>query len=832
MDSHRIGSDKLIDFQTDCLSVTIKGDPYHSQFSGLNEGDKPSSLKVVCDDKYDIQLAGDPGTVFSTCIGGVYAGEYHTEPLFSEQQQYEIVIEPAEGHTVSFWHENYNIRSKVTPVGKKGSMLSGILNFGNDIGFSDLEIRMDGHSYLKLTIEVFPSKISYKEDYEAIISDVTSEVYNLIFDFLKKTYQSFDISSSTASSPVEFFAIIRKIYYDFITAADMILNNPHHQLQKEYEVQPWYKIRQTDNRTIRWLEKHPENIKRVNGNMMAEKALSVRKYVTYDTKENRLTKFMLQNTEQRLRQFKTNYCQLRRETDEEVIRQIDLMINGIERRCNTGFMKEVNAIPGESGMSLVFTMAPGYRELYRCYLLLQHGLTVTGNIFNISVKDLAVLYEYWCFIKLNSLMKGKYELISQDVIQTNGSGLFVSLEKGRSSTVRYRDTKSGEKITLSYNPKETNVPTVTQRPDNVLRLEKKGASADYEYVFDAKYKINPAYPGTDYYSHISTKPGPEEQDINTMHRYRDAIVSSSDASPYERTMFGAYILFPYHNEEEYKQHRFYKSIEQVNIGGLPFLPSATTLVTDMLDDLIADSPESAFERTPLPKGIEARLAKVNWNKRDVLIGAVNSKEQMDICLNNNLYYVPASRIKDENMPIHYVALYQTKSAFGSEAKIEYYGEVVSLSQVKRNEIKELPEESDEPYYRLKVKRWKKLSRPIEPKERGFNTSFTNLFLLEHSSQVPELSLKSEEEYRLFVELKRHTDAMVINEDEETSGFTMGNALVYFEDGNIYVSDHNRIVDKCSVSDFTRTPSAVFRRICRFVDFLGEEQSQEQHNENS
>ena len=247
----------------------------------------------------------------------------------------------------------------------------------------------------------------------------------------------------------------------------------------------------------------------------------------------------------------------------------------------------------------------------------------------------------------------------------------------------------------------------------------------------------------------------------------------------------------------------------------------------MLDDLIADSPESAFERAPLPKGIEARLAKVNWNKRDVLIGAVNSKEQLDVCLNNNLYYVPVSRIKDDNLPIHYVALYQTKSAFGSEAKIEYYGEVVSLSQVKRNEIKELPEESDEPYYRLKVKRWKKLSRPIEPKERGFNTSFTNLFLLEHSSQVPELSLKSEEEYRLFVELKRHTDAMVINEDEETSGFTMGNTLVYFEDGNIYVSDQNRIVEMCSVSDFTRTPSAIFRRICRFVDFLGEEQSQNQ-----
>ena len=65
-------------------------------------------------------------------------------------------------------------------------------------------------------------------------------------------------------------------------------------------------------------------------------------------------------------------------------------------------------------------------------------------------------------------------------------------------------------------------------------------------------------------------------------------------------MFGAYILFPYDDEELYKTHRFYKSIETVNIGGLPFLPGSTKLVRSLLDDLISDSKESAFERTNLP----------------------------------------------------------------------------------------------------------------------------------------------------------------------------------------------------------------------------------------
>lgn len=659
MDLRLTGSDELVYIQTSSLTLTIKGQQFKPGFSGVEYSEKESGLRVVCEEDFDIGISGNPEMVFSQCHGNVYTGEYQLCPIFFEQQRYELVIEPADGHTVSFWHENYNVRNKITPVGRDKRILSGEVNFGNEIGMSDFVVNVDGKKYLKLTLEVFPSKIDYKNDYRAIVADITAEVYNLVFDYLRKTYESFDISKTQQSSPVEFFAIIRKIYGEFISAADMILRKPHHLLQKEHVVMPWHKVKQIDSSTLRWLEKHSDHIQRGDGRIKAEKALAVRKYVTYDTKENRLTKYMLTQTARRLDRFKKQYLKLDRESDQDVIKQIDMMINGITRRCNSGFMKDVSPIAAESGMSLVFGMAPGYRELYRCYLLLQHGLTVTGSVFNVSVKNLAVLYEYWCFIKLNSLMKEKYQLVSQDIIRVSGTGLYVSLVKGHRSRVVYRNPKNGEKITLSYNPKEISVPTVTQKPDNVLRLEKKGAQTDYEYVFDAKYRVNPAMKGTDYYSNVSTTPGPQVDDINTMHRYRDAIVYQNNASPYERTMFGAYVLFPYKNEEEYKNHRFYKSIEQVNIGGLPFLPSATSLVTEMLDELISDSPESAFERAILPRGIESKLSKVDWNKRDVLVGTLKNREQLDICLSNKFYHIPASRIEDEDLPVHYVAIYQT-----------------------------------------------------------------------------------------------------------------------------------------------------------------------------
>ena len=821
MDENRI-SDELVYFQTDLLTVTIKGTASHPAFPGVEFKEKESLLQVACDDPFEISLSGDAETLSTQSLGRASFGTYRLQPLFFEQQRYEIVIEPEEGHKVEFWHENYNIRKNVTPVGRKSDMLSGVINFGNEIGMSDLVVLVDGKSYLKLTIEIFPSKIGYKDDYKAIVADVTAEVYNLVFDFLKKTYDSFDISANKQSSPVEFFAIIRRIYDEFLSAADMVIAKPHHMLETEHVVLPNHKIKRTDNGTLRWLEKHPDRTIRSGDRVMVERALAVKKHVTYDTKENCLTKYMLQSAVKRLEYFKRQYLKLSRDTDLAVVDQIDIMIKSIQRRYNTGFLKEVEAAPAKSGMSLVFSMAPGYRDLYRCYLLLQHGLSVTGSVFNVSVKDLAVLYEYWCFIKLNSLMKARYELLSQDIIKVSGNGLFVSLIKGQRSRVRYRNPENGEVITLSYNPKEVSGVTVPQKPDNVLSLKKKGAQVDYEYVFDAKYKINPAMEGSTYQKMYKT-PGPQEDDINTMHRYRDAIVYQSDASPFERTMFGAYVLFPYKSQEEYRNHHFYQSIEQVNIGGLPFLPSTTELVTEMLDELISDSPESAFERATLPTGIEDRLVKVDWTNRDVLIGTLRSNAQLQVCLEKNFYYIPANLVKDENLPIHYVALFQTPRIFSDKAGIHYYGEVLRTALVRRKNIHEVPQTHGNPddlYYRFQIKEWILMERPILPKESGFVYEFTNMFLMENVEYVPELLLRSEEEYRFYTELKRRTGTALDN-NESSTGFELGDIKVVFEDGQIQIYKGGKTAGTCNIIEFSRQPNATFRRLQRCVSSLYE-----------
>lgn len=819
MDSQLTGSNELLYVQTEKVSVTIKGKATHPNFQGIEYKTGDSSIKVYCVDDFQMTLRDGDVPQYSSRNGEISTGIYSIYPMFYEQQQYEIVIEAEDGHKVAFWHDNLNVRNKVTRASRNHEILSGVINFGNEIGLSDLVIQIDGVNYLRLVIEVFPTKIDYQNDYKQIVEDVTKEVYNVVFDFLKKTYLGYQQSDKVNSSPVEFFAVINKIYKDFIKAADIIMSQPHHVLETTHQVLPSHKVKKTDSRTLRWIEKHPDQAKRVNGDIRIERALAVRKQVSYDTKENQLTKYILMSTARKLESFKKNYLKLQRKEDQAVITKIDGMVREINRRCNTTFLADVDAKEASSGMSLVFSMAPGYRDLYKYYLMLLRGLSITGDVFNISVKDLALLYEYWCFIKLNSMMKDRYELISQDIVKVQGNGLFVSLVKGSSSKVKYRNPENGEVITLSYNPKSGQVPTVAQKPDNVLSLEKKtvnqsGKKVKYEYVFDAKYRVNPALQGSDYYNTISHTPGPEIDDINTMHRYRDAIVYHNGADPYERTMFGAYVLFPYANREEYRNHKFYESIEKVNIGGLPFLPSETSMVQDMLDALIADSPDSAFERATLPRGIEDKLAKIDWNQRDVLVGALRNKAQLETCLQHKFYHIPAAKIKEADLPIHYVAIYQSINIFGREAGIRYYGEVTKTNVVKRRDIREIPKNSDEAYYRFEIKEWKELNIPLVAKEVRDFPFFTNVFLLQHCPDVPDLQISSEAEYRLYTEVRRLAHDASVNETDAEPGFKYDDKTIIMENGDITVLKDGAKIEQLSIETFMRKPRESMRMIAQ------------------
>jgi hypothetical protein len=173
-------------------------------------------------------------------------------------------------------------------------------------------------------------------------------------------------------------------------------------------------------------------------------------------------------------------------------------------------------------------------------------------------------------------LRDQSDLIQTNVVQLNFQGSRIALAKGIESSIIFRHKSKNRILRVIYN-RLYPTPTTWQQPDTVVHIE-----TDSEiYVFDAKYRLqfDPEY--IDSYGGI----GPNVDDINTMHRYRDAIVNTAIPS-FPRLVRGAYVLFPYSDSEGYRSHRFFASASSVGVGGFPFLPSSTQLVAEKLASIV------------------------------------------------------------------------------------------------------------------------------------------------------------------------------------------------------------------------------------------------------
>ena len=82
------------------------------------------------------------------------------------------------------------------------------------------------------------------------------------------------------------------------------------------------------------------------------------------------------------------------------------------------------------------------------------------------------------------------------------------------------------------------------------------------------------------------------------------------------------------------------------------------------------------------------------------------------------------------------------------------------------------------------------------------------------SEVSELYLNSESEYRMFYELKRRTDAAVLNSNDVVEGIEVGDFVISFDQGDILLSSGGSIKDKYAVIEFAKKPNQVFREIMK------------------
>ncbi|HJV45275.1 MAG TPA: restriction endonuclease-like protein [Bacillota bacterium] len=766
---------ELLRIETNLFDLYIQGKPFHPtvetlQFHRDDQEDLVDATFEIGYREYPIEVK--LVKLFSPISGTLSElGEERVLPCFYENQSYQLVVQNTSDKKIEFHHENINLRQAVKPLGR--NILTGVLNFHSEVGYTELCIRIEGQPALDIRLEIFPSKMDYKRDYQLILKDVNEQIYNLSFDFLRKTYQLTGLKETRHQSLTEFFTILRHVFDQLVSNVERLQMSPHHRLFPETKLVNADRVKRAGKENLSFLGKRPHLLVKDQEHGFLQigtqqyrptKLIETQRKIDFNTHENRFVKWVMERMEVKLKEIVSRVSTQERRPDPLLSKQIEQMRGHIKRLLRLDFLQNVGKMERMS-ITVVLQMAPGYRDIYRTYLLLMKGLSIQGELYRLSMKDVAQLYEYWCFLKIHSILRKKYELIKQDIIRVHRNGLFLTLDKSKKASVKYLNPRNGETFTLFYNalPSEDSreFPTLPQRPDNVLTLKKMESTFEYKYIFDSKYRLNPAYEGTSYYRDYGS-PGPEEDDINTMHRYRDAIVyQDHQTEDFERSMFGAYVLFPYPDEEKYREHKFYRSIKKVNVGALPFLPNSTKLMEQFLDELILDSPEKAFERSIRPRGT-SDYYKDKLGGKNVLIGSLGTRDQLETCLSHRFYYIPLQHLTKEQQllsKVEFVGLYQSRRLFGEkESGIHWVGLVSSWTVIPRYLIKERPVRRgnvDELYVRFEIKEWVKRERPILPGGYGIYTHlFAVKYVFDRAMEIAELKLTTEENLKDWREKRR------------------------------------------------------------------------------
>ena len=461
----------------------------------------------------------------------------------------------------------------------RGHTLAGFVNYGNEIGRSELQLVYNigkEQRHFKLGYEVLSTKLNYHEHWKKIIEDIEAEYRMLSLDYMKRTFHGFTPDTTGDTPELIWWSIFAKEQESFIKACRSIIERPRRRL-RGYEV-----YLRADK-----LKRVPTNIENELAEHRREQAHSYRieeHIQSNDTQENRFLKYALGQIADKYEMLKRRIEAIKN-TSDTFRKEMDIVQKDLTHLRRHPFFRTVGRFKGLTQESLVLQRATGYSQAYRTWNLLRRAYSLNDGMYRLQSKDIATLYEIWCFIEVSHIVREQLG-IDIDVDHRNRmemNGVFTwELGKGEHSRILFR--KDGVELAeLVYNPKHTEkendsismehlvVPTVPQKPDIVLQLTKDDIEKGMKmtYLFDAKYRINDRT--------IEGVDTPPDDAINQMHRYRDAIYYKDNQNAdgkLKKEVIGGYILFPGNGDPlEVAKAKFQQSLDEVNIGAFPLRPN-------------------------------------------------------------------------------------------------------------------------------------------------------------------------------------------------------------------------------------------------------------------
>lgn len=441
--------------------------------------------------------------------------------------------------------------------------------FENQIGKTTIRICNDGKDLPPLVVEVlskkFPKPADHLSFFRTLLDDLIERCVQLPFAFVSPTVHAV-VEYPVPPSPLFVFHFLRQHQEALIAALTTVLQSPHRQLRSEESLVPIGQVTSVGPAEIDWIVSHPTDWAKAPHLPVAShlrgyapcRVLQEQSAETLDTPSNRFVRYFIEELLRWLGSPSTPQCG-------NGLQAIHSFLEWASRSPIFDDIGEMTRFPVEAQVLL---RRPGYRELLQLWRLFNVARQpLFGPLQEaIDSRDIATLYEFWCFFALTELVAealGAEPRIT--LVATDEQGI-----KAGKTLSEFKDTRYSLVYNQSFGPPKGSY-SVLLRPDFSLM-----DGDNVELVFDAKFRFD-----LKVFDESADTPENEQTetdmrrvkkaDLYKMHTYRDALRTRAAVAVYPGDE-AAFFALDGGNRQQINLKNLLASGGPAGIGALPLRP--------------------------------------------------------------------------------------------------------------------------------------------------------------------------------------------------------------------------------------------------------------------
>lgn len=712
-----------------------------------------------------------------------------TGPELFENLDYDVAVEALEPTCgIDVRHADPVMTARLRSFAG-GRVIAGVVNFRSEVGTSRFVIHADGQPEVAFTVEVFPSKLDYREDVSSILDELETEAPGFVLSWLQSTRREAREADNPSASQVNWLEQVAFWLSELEAGLAEVSRHPHRTIDSNLEMARADRLRRVDSTVRRAVARGSGTGPFIEvGAIIARSVLPYRPArMTLDTPEHRWLAREVDGIRKRLtlvlaaergvsgRPGQNSVRTTRRVAD------LERLVSRVERLGRLEPLMVAKGQPPPGLVSLRLLQGTGYADAWQACRHLALALSLEEGLRELSTQSLDRLYEVWVWVRVVRSVEHALggRVVGGAILPLVQRGMHLRVEGGRAHEVRIT-APDGRTATLQYNRHfdDPNQVLVGQWPDILVSVEANGWPAQ-RLVIDAKYRIDASA------AHQSKlgAPAPPDDALNVLYRYRDAILEKNTSiagGPPLRTVVEAAAVYPYRPPEMsgFEAARVWTSLARIGVGAIPLVPGegGTRWLHSWLARTVAVGPWQLADKVRPHRSLLGATELRRGGSERVLVGVVpdRSDERMAWHRNERRYYLPlqsalASLLDDSA----WVALFFRRSGH-PRGDVAWFARVRDCRIVQREDILTPwppAHASGQPCILYELDEFRAIG-PIHDTAPAVVQlrwgMWTNLLALRQARCIEELGLETEIEWRLLSLLRGSGRSCQVRLDEPTS----------------------------------------------------------------